>query len=316
VSRVLRQRRRRTSLQTSALAAWLLLCTTIAAVTALGAAPAEARVVHRERSLYSTILVDKQGPVVCMQFSVRRDQRNQSCFNENRPREMLFPYTRMMMSSLLLDPQPKRVLMIGLCGGTLPLALDELYPELVQDVVEIDPAVVRVAREYFGFAPSDRVNVIGQDGRVFVKRAAQRGERYDLIMLDAFNGDYIPEHLMTREFLEEVRSLLADGGVLAANTFSISALYEAESATYAAVYAPFFNLKPSDSGNRVVIARNGPLPSAAELETSAAALGPRLTRYGVDFDELLPLMVTRTDWDADARILTDQYAPANLLQEQ
>lgn len=303
-------------MRTSALVAWLLLGTIVGAVAALAAAPAEARIVHRERSLYSTILVDKQGSVVCMQFSVRRDQRNQSCFNENRPREMLFPYTRMMMASLALNPEPKRVLMIGLGGGTLPLALDELYPELVQDVVEIDPAVVRVAREYFRFAPSDRVKVIAQDGRVFVKRAAQRGERYDLIMLDAFNGDYIPEHLMTREFLEEVRALLADGGVLAANTFSISALYEAESATYAAVYAPFFNLKPADSGNRVVIARNGPLPSAAELEAGAAALGPGLARYGVDFDELLPLMDTRTDWDADARILTDQYAPANLLQEQ
>jgi spermidine synthase len=206
--------------------------------------------------------------------------------------------------------------MLGLGGGTLPLALDELFPDVAQDVVEIDPAVTRVAREYFGFAPSERVRIIEQDGRVYVKRAAQRGERYDLVMLDAFNGEYIPEHLMTREFLEEVRSLLADGGVLVANTFSISALYDAESATYAAVFAPFFNLKPNDSGNRVIIARQGPLPTPAELASRAAALGPRLEPYGITFDELLPLMTTKADWDAGARILTDQYAPANLLQGQ
>jgi len=292
----------------------ILLTLILALGTALGGVTAEARVIHQERSIYSTILVDKQGPIVCMQFNVRRDQRNQSCFNERRPREMLFPYTRMMMASLLLNPEPQRILMLGLGGGTLPMALDELLPDARMDVIEIDPAVVRVAREYFGFAPSERVRVIAQDGRVFVKRALQKQERYDLIILDAFNGEYIPEHLMTREFLEEVRALLSENGVLAANTFSISALYDHESATYAAVYTPFFNLKPNDSGNRVVLAVNGPLPDRATLEARAESLGPRLQRYGISFEELLPLMVTKTDWDKDARILTDQYAPANLLQ--
>ena len=272
--------------------------------------------IHQERSLYSTILVDQQGPIVCMQFSVRRDQRNQSCFNKHRPKEMLFPYTRMMMASLLLDPEPKRILMLGLGGGTLPMALDALLPETRIDVIEIDPAVTRVAREYFGFAPSERVKVIAQDGRVFVKRAAQAGERYDLVMLDAFNGEYIPEHLMTREFLEEVRALLADSGVLAANTFAISDLYDHESATYAAVYMPFFNMKLNEAGNRVILASTAPLPDRAVLEQRAGALAPRLAPYGIDFEELLPLMKTDVDWDTEARVLTDQYSPANLLQER
>lgn len=295
-------------------AATLIVVATAAML--FGGVVAQARVIHQERSLYSTILVDEQGPVVCMQFSVRRDQRNQSCFNKRRPKEMLFPYTRMMMASLLLNPEPKRILMLGLGGGTLPMALDELLPEARLDVVEIDPAVTRVARDYFGFAPSERVTVIAQDGRVFVKRAAQKGEHYDLIMLDAFNGEYIPEHLMTREFLQEVRGLLAEGGVLAANTFSISALYAHESATYAAVYSPFFNMKPNESGNRVVIASTGPLPDRTLLETRAEALGPRLRRYGIEFADLLPLMNSEIDWDPDTRVLTDQYSPANLLQNR
>ena len=277
---------------------------------------AEGRVVHRERSLYSTILVDRQGPVLCMQFSVRRDQRNQSCLNERHPREMLFPYTRMMMTSLLVNPAPQRALTIGLGGGTLPLALDELYPTLKQVVVEIDPAVTRVAREWFGFKPSERVRVIEQDGRVFAKRARARGERYDLILLDAFNGDYIPEHLMTREFLEEIRDLLAPGGVVVANTFSISRLYDAESATYAAVFGDYLNLKPWDSGNRVIIATGGDLPDATTLAERAQTLGPRLAPYGIRLGELLPLMKATQDWPADATVLTDQYAPANILQTQ
>jgi spermidine synthase len=275
-----------------------------------------ARIIHQERSLYSTILIDQQGPVICLQFSVRRDQRNQSCMNQRRPKEMVFMYTQMMMAGLLLNPEPRRILMLGLGGGTLPMALDELLPETRIDVVEIDPAVIRVAREFFAFAPSPRVDVYAQDGRVFVKRAAQRGETYDLIMLDAFNGDYIPEHLMTREFLEEIRSLMHDDSVLVANTFSISNLYEYESATYAAVFGTFFNMKPDDSGNRVIIDRIGGLPDAETLAEQAAALREPLAPFGVDLERFLPLMTTDVDWNPNAQILTDQYSPANLLRNR
>lgn len=288
------------------------------AVTLLSAlaAPVEARIIHEERSLYSTILIDQQGPVRCLQFSVRRDQRNQSCVNQRRPMEMVFVYARMVMTGLLLEDSPDRVLILGLGGGTLPSAFDRLLPEAKIDVVEIDPAVVRVAREYFGFAPSERVHVITQDGRVFVKRAGQKGGKYDLIVLDAFNGEYIPEHLMTREFLEEVRALMPPGGVLVANTFSISKLYDHESATYAKVFGRFFNLRRRDTGNRVIVARNGPLPAEDVLAARADALHKKLEPYGVDYDQLLPLMTTKVDWDTDARVLTDQYSPANLLQTQ
>ena len=275
---------------------------------------AQARIIHQENSLYSNIVVDNRGPVLCLQFSVRRDQRNQSCINERKPKEMVFAYARMMMASLLINPEPERVLTLGLGGGTLPLALDEIFPEVHQDVVEIDPAVVRVAREYFRFAPSSRVNVFAQDGRVFVKRAATQGQTYDLIMLDAFNGEYIPEHLMTREFLEEVRKLLAPGGVVAANTFSISDLYDHESVTYQAVFGEFYNLRTDASGNRVILATSGPLPEPATLERHAEMLAPALAPYGVDFEPLLEMMDTAPDWDPEAAVLTDQYSPVNLLQ--
>lgn len=279
-----------------------------------GAEPAAARIVHQEQSLYSTILIDRYGSMVCLQFSVRRDQRNQSCVNQRKPREMVFAYARMMLASLLLDPTPQRILVLGLGGGTLPQALDEILPGAHIDVVELDPAVVRVAREFFGFAPSERVRIITQDGRVFVKRAAHDGEHYDLVMLDAFNGEYIPEHLMTREFLEEVRSILGPDAVLAANTFSISSLYDHESATYAAVYGRFYNMRSDDTGNRVVLTRNGPLPEPAQLTERAAALADRLAPYGVNMQRLLEQLSTHVDWNTDARVLTDQYSPANLLQ--
>ena len=102
----------------------------------------------------------------------------------------------------------------------LPDALRRLYPQTDIDVVEVDAAVIRVAQEYFDFRPSTNVHVFEEDGRVFVKRAGRSGAKYDLVLLDAFDHEYIPEHMLTREFLQEVKAVMQPEGVLAANTFS------------------------------------------------------------------------------------------------
>ena len=291
----------------------LLLPALLTTAVLFGATDAAAKVIHRERSLYSTILVDQRGSTICLQFSVRRDQRNQSCMDRNAPKKMVFPYARMMMMSLLLKPNPERILIVGLGGGTLPTALRELYPEARIDAIEIDPAVKAVAETYFGFQESENLQVILQDARVFTKRALARGDSYDLIMLDAFNGDYIPEHLMTREYLQETRSLLAENGVLAANTFSISKLYDAESVTYRDVFGIFYNVRSSTSANRVILASNGDLPDKMSMSATARSLAPSLTPYDVRINEFMSGITTEPDWDESARLLTDQYAPANLL---
>jgi spermidine synthase len=167
-----------------------------------------------------------------------------------------------------------------------------------------------VAARYFGFTASDKTRVIETDGRVYVKRALRDTQRYDLIMLDAFDHEYIPEHLLTQEFLEEVKSLLTPGGVLAANTFSSSGLYEHESVTYSKVFENFFNLKRE---NRVILTRLGALPDKEQLRTMAQQFSGSFDRYGFKAAELLPLFTQERDWNPGARVLTDQYSPANLL---
>lgn len=284
-------------------------------VAALPAA-AELEVLHRERSLYQTLLITREPGRLCLRFSVRREQRNQSCMNPRQPRRMVFTYTRMMTAALLLQPAPSRVLMAGLGGGTLPTALAELLPNTHIDAVEVDAAVVAAARKYFDFRESDRLRVVVSDARVFVKRALRRGDRYDLVLLDAYGGDYIPEHLMTVEFLEETRRLLTPGGVVAANTFANSRLYDHESETYRAVFGIFFNLKTPTSANRIVLAANGPLPPKPVLRDNARAWRASLERYGVPIDDYPNRLSLDVDWDVGKRPLTDQYAPANLLQDR
>jgi spermidine synthase len=134
--------------------------------------------------------------------------------------------------------------------------------------------------------------------------------RYDLVLLDAFDHEYIPEHLLTREFLLEVRDLLSERGVLAANTFAGSRLYHFESATYHSAFGDFYRLK---SSNRVILVRLGGLPDRAELARNAGALEDRLAPFGVGKEWLLPRFEVESGWPPNTRVLTDQYSPSNLL---
>jgi spermidine synthase len=266
-------------------------------------------VLHTERSLYRQIVVYDDEELRCMRFTKAAGAR-QSCRSRTEPRRLVFEYLRMMMGALYLAPAPARVLVIGLGGGSLVAALESVVPNAGIDAVEVDPAVVRVARQYFDFAPGPRVRVHELDGRVFVKRALREAARYDLVMLDAYDHEYIPEHLLTREFFEEVKSVMTPRGVLAANTFSSSRLYDYESATYAAVFGPFYNLKRA---NRVILLQRDGLPPLDVVERNAERLAPALAPLGIQSNWLLAQFGTARDWPADARVLTDRFSPSNLL---
>lgn len=292
--------------------ALLVLCTALGVVATPGAQAAE-RIIHEENSLYRNILVRQRGDERCLLFTVRRTDRNQSCIDLADPDRLVFPYARMMFAGLLVNPAPERILMVGLGGGSLGRAFATLLPEVEQDIVEIDGAVVRVAREYFLFTENERMRVHVRDARVFVKRELARGATYDYIMLDAFTGDYIPEHLMTKEFLEEVRGLLTPDGVLVSNTFASSRLYDHESATYDTVFEHIAELRLPITLNRILVAKNGDWPTETTMRERAEALAPRVEAFGVE-PTLFARRLTR-DFDyGDARPLTDQYSPVNLLQ--
>jgi spermidine synthase len=277
--------------------------------------PVAAETLHEERSLYRDITVTQEGQRRCLVFNVHRGDRNQTCMNTADPERLVFEYAKMSFAGLLLNPNPRRVLIAGLGGGSLPSALTTLFPEAQIDVIEIDQAVVNVAKEFFDFEETDQVSVIVNDARVYVKRAALLEKKYDLVILDAFTGDYIPEHLLTLEFLQEVRSIMTPDGVLVANTFSTSRFYDHESETYQRAFGEFFNFKLPSSGNRIIIARDELLPPRGKMMQTARDLAPRVRRFGVPLLEYPNRLSTRVDWDRSRRVLTDQYSPSNLLRD-
>ena len=91
------------------------------------------------------MLVYENGDVRCMCFTRHCRVGRQSCMDMRHPDRIVMNYPQMMLGALFVNPAPRSVLIIGLGGGTIPRALRELLPEARIDVVEIDPAVVRVA---------------------------------------------------------------------------------------------------------------------------------------------------------------------------
>ena len=291
--------------------------------------PAKERlgILHEERSLYTRILVHKVNNLLCMKFTLVRSDSNQSCKDLSAPKRLVFAYARMTMTALLFNRHPQNILIVGLGGGTLPEAFFQLLDNAKIDTVEIDSAVIKVAKEYFLFEDNERKRVIAQDARVFIKRAILQSTEYDLVILDAFNGDYIPEHLMTKEFLLEVQKVLSRDGVLVANTFGTSKLYDYESNTYQDVFGSFINYKRAETGNRLIIVPQAKLDSeerdpidaaeliqtARELEGEMSELEVPIVRYA---RELPRKMASKPDWDQNTEIITDQFSPVNLLRRQ
>jgi spermidine synthase len=278
----------------------------------------QAEVIHQERSLYRNILVEDNDNLRCLRFNVKTSKSNQSCYDKENPNRLVFNYTKLLFSGLLINDNPQKILIIGLGGGTMSNTLHLLYPTAQITNVEIDPSVIRVAQKYFNFIENDLVTSVVQDGRIFVKRAALKKQQYDWIILDAFNGDYIPEHLLTKEFLTETKQLLTEDGLISANTFSVSDLYNHESATYHSVFGDFFNVRNTKRSNRIILVSEKPLPTAQILANRADALVDKLIPFGVNISDVKDYMTStkqQQDWPTNTKLLTDQFSPANLLNQ-
>ena len=122
----------------------------------------------------------------------------------------VFSFLHLLEVLRFIRPEAKNLLQVGLGIGSLPMALRPYG--IRSDAVEIDPEVLRFARQYFGFSTSGDVFV--EDARTFLQRTDRR---YDLIVHDTFTGGATPEHLLSLEVLNRIRGVLRPGGVLALN---------------------------------------------------------------------------------------------------
>lgn len=229
------------------------------------------RVLHESDSAYNHLLVVDEGQGVRALF-FEQGGAVQSRVDLRNPLALHLDYTRVAMLAFAAVPQPGRALVVGLGGGTMPRFLLAVRPALRVDAVELDPAVVDVARRFFDLSDARRLRVHTGDGRAFVEAAAPG--TWDLVFLDAYGPSEIPRHLATVEFLTSLRGKLRPGGVVAANVWErgINPSYDAMVATWREAFPQLCVVPVVGVGNELFFASVDADLSAGALAEGASAL--------------------------------------------
>lgn len=216
----------------------------------------------------------------------------QSCMLLNDPAGLVMEYSQAMMCALFFQPRPARVLLVGLGGGSLVKFLLETSPVVTLEVAEINPEVVEVARNYFFLPEDERLRIILAPGEEVIASRRKAGERYDLVLLDAFDDDGPARALLDELVLRKCRHLLTPSGIFAMNLWNrpkdnfpallavLEGIFKEQTLKLA--------LAENDS-NAIVFGFNEPLQNTKllQLKPVANALG---RRTGINFVRLLRQM--------------------------
>lgn len=210
---------------------------------------------HRQSAFQEILLTEDGSGLVILRFG--EDGGRQSVVKPGDPRHLELPYTRVLPACLAFARSPLRMLIVGLGGGTLPRFFHSHFPEMTIHVVELDPAVVEVAKRFCGFEEDDRLQVYVGDGRDFIE-ASRDG--CDVIILDCFDGDSVPAHMATLEFLRLVRQALTPEGIAVANIWGRASnpLYAHMLATYRAAFDDLYVFDVPALGTKIFVALQWP----------------------------------------------------------
>lgn len=176
----------------------------------------------------------------------------QSEMNIEDPDQLVFSYTRAMMSFLLFEPSPRRIAMIGLGGGSLAKYCYRYLPQAEIAVVEINPDVIALRNEFAIPADDARFKVLLGDGAVFVK---ENNELFDVLMVDGFDTSGLPDALCSQQFYDDCFASLADNGIMVANLWSSNSLHGALASRIETSFAGrIVVVNADDSPNKIVLA--------------------------------------------------------------
>ncbi len=298
------------------------------AIACIVPAVARAEIVFDDYSAYHHILVEDVGDMRVLLF----DNDQESLMSLRDPYAGGFEYSDFFHVPKVLHPTIDRVLFVGLGGGSGPKSFLRHYSDVTIDVVDIDPKVVEVARQYFALPENPRLHVEVADGRAYLQR---RRQRYGAILMDAYSrgpyGAVLPYHLATREFFEIVRRHLVNGGCL---VYNVPLMTDADVSVLADIRRTIVETFPRSwvfrartSLNFVIVAQKldddvqqsdvkdwpegpwlDPPPSAGRLGEIAAAL----VSGGHPLPPILPQrMVQAMELSSSGRVLTDDYAPTD-----
>ena len=266
-----------------------------------------------KESLYNNIYVYEQPPYRSMTFGHNRRIYTESVYNTRDERDLPVDYTRFMTAPLMYAKDVHAILEIGFGGGRTSWYLHKFLPDVQVTSVELDPTVLELAKKYFGIKDEPNFHVANRDGRLFLQESK---DKYDIILIDAYRGPFVPFHLLTKEFYSIVKDHLAEGGVVAQNVEPSTMLFDSAVKTINAVF-PQLDFYRAD-GNIVTVAYDGTERRPEELAGIAEA---RDKAFGLRYS-LKDMLAERRRIDinggqviaADAKVLTDDFAPVEALK--
>lgn len=231
---------------------WAIVLAVSSAVACASLDAPAAGILYEKDSLFGRVTV-KQDEAGFRSLHFGRDGARQSVVKPGDPEHLELPYAKVAMAGLALAGRVERVLIVGLGGGSLPSFLRRHYPQARIDVVDIDPEVINVAKRFFEFREDDRMRAHLADGRAFIEGVRQP---YDIIFLDAFGSDSVPERLTTVEFLRAVRNAVQPGGVVVGNVWGpySNRLYYSMLRTYRETFDDLAVLDVRGAGNKILLA--------------------------------------------------------------
>jgi spermidine synthase len=227
---------------------------------------------------------------------------------------LVFPYQHYWQLAEVFCPSIERAAFLGAGAFGMPQQLSRRFPAAIIDAVEIDPEVIAVGRKYFRLDEYPNIRAFAADARRHVRTS--EGD-FDFVFGDAYNGvQYVPAHLVTREFFTEIRDRMTPSGVFVMNLIGSaqgpsSELFERVKSTIDSVFAhtALFGTAPrvpSERQNLIITA------SAAPLEPRISQWTARATRQHAPIQALL---ATRIDAAASdpAKIITDDHNPIEYI---
>ena len=293
-----------------------LVLIAIAIALSFTAPTAASGVIYEKDSLYHHIVVVDN--TVTRIRTLILDNNFHSATDLSDPFRTVYTYTDYFHFGMLLNPEAKNVLFVGGGGFSGPKKFLNDYENLQVHVVEVDPEVSKVAKDFFFVPNSTNLDVYESDGRVFLATSEQK---YDVIVLDAYARTFIPFHLMTKEFFEETASSLTTNGVVVSNIIAsiqgpTSLILRSEIKTMSQVFPnvyvfPVSTLRASPIQNIIVVATQSPIAyskaDVMELATESNVIKiPNFVSYASHYYE-------ESIDTSDAYILTDNFAPVENL---
>jgi spermidine synthase len=290
---------------------WLGLCAAAASVSAATAPQGD--YVENYDTIYNSLTVERRGNLVELRARARGTEALESAIDLNDPLRLVVHYTRSLYGALFLQPEPKRVLMIGLGGAGFHRLFAAAYPDSLLHTVELDPKVLELCETRMGFTPTEKTPVTIMDGRMFVKR---NKEKWDWLILDAFRGGFVPPHLKTEEFYRECAARLSERGVFVSNLHATSQLYYSDLKTIQKVFPQVVLFETLGRGNVIACAVKyadpvivDPIKWPTPEQVTKPVFAGRLDMKEIRGEHtLIPVQRVRT-----ARVLTDDFAPVEFL---